>query len=354
MFKNDRKGLKMIEINGSYGEGGGALLRVSTALSSLTGKAFTIKDIRSNRPKPGLMPQHLNAASTLGKISNAQVEGLELGSTQMTFTPGQLTGGKMKVDVQTAGSVTLILQALMIPSIFTDPGVEIEIKGGTDVRWAPPVDYMEQVTLPLLQAMGISVDLELIQRGYYPRGGGVLKACIGPVKKLKPLKLHELEVDVINGISYSSKLPHHVSSRQARAAEETIRNAGYEAQIEIKTDDIALSPGSGLVLWSEVKGGKVPRVGASSLGKPGKSAEIVGREAAHEILSFISRGAALDQYMGDQIIPYLALAGSSSVRTSHLTQHTLTNIYVTEKFTGKKFHVDGDLGEVTTISLNNK
>ena len=344
----------MIEINGAHGEGGGALLRVSTALSSLTGKPFTIRDIRSNRPKPGLMPQHLNAARTLGKISNAKVEGLELGSTQMKFTPGQLTGGKLEVDVQTAGSVTLILQALMIPSIFTDQGVEIEIKGGTDVRWAPTVDYMEQVTLPLLQAMGISIDLELIQRGYYPRGGGVLKACIEPVQKLKPLKLHELEVDVIKGVSYSSKLPQHVPHRQASAAEETIHNAGYEAQIEVKTDDNALSPGSGLVLWSEVKGGKVPSVGASSLGKPGKRAEIVGREAACEILSFISRGAALDQYMGDQIIPYLALAGSSSVRTSHLTPHALTNIYATEKFTGKKFHVEGDLGEVTTISLNNK
>ncbi len=341
----------MLEINGSYGEGGGALLRVSTALSSVTGKAFTIRDIRSNRPKPGLMPQHLKAAITLGKISNATVEGLELGSTQITFTPGQLTGGKMEVDIQTAGSITLILQALMIPSIFTDQGVEIMIKGGTDVQWAPPVDYMEQVTLPVLQAMGISISLELLQRGYYPRGGGVLKACIEPVKKLNPLKLHELEVDFIKGISYSSQLPSHISIRQARTAEETIRNAGYESNIEIKTDNNTSSPGSGLVLWSEVKGRKIPRVGASSLGKPGKRAEIVGKEAAQGILSCLSRGAAVDQYMGDQIIPYLALAGSSSVRTSHLTQHTLTNIYATEKFTGKKFHIDGGLGEVTTLTV---
>lgn len=342
----------MIEIDGSHGEGGGALLRVSTALSSLTGKAFTIRNIRSNRPKPGLMPQHLNAAMVMGKISNAKVKGLELGSTQMNFTPTKLTGGKMEVDVQTAGSITLILQAMMIPSIFTDHGVEIRIKGGTDVRWAPPVDYMEQVTIPVLQAMGISLDLELIRRGYYPRGGGMIKACIEPVEKLKPLKLHDLEVDVIKGISYSSQLPLHVPRRQAQAAGETIRNAGYEAQIEIKTDDNTLGPGSGLVLWSEVKGGNVPRVGASSLGKPGKRAEIVGKEAAQEILSYLSLGAALDKYMGDQIIPYMALAGSSSVRICQLTPHTLTNIYATEKFTGKKFQVEGSLGEVTTITVD--
>lgn len=341
----------MIKINGSYGEGGGSLLRVSTALSSLSGKAFTIHNIRSNRPKPGLMPQHLKAAITLGKISNARIEGLELGSTKLKFHPGQLNGGKLVVDVKTAGSITLILQAITIPSIFTAQGVEIEIKGGTHVRWAPTVEYMEKVTLPLLKAMGIHMDLELIRRGYYPRGGGVLKARIKPVKKLKPLKLHELKVDVIRGISYSSKLPRHVASRQAQAAEETIHDAGYEVQMEIVTDDNTLSPGSGLVLWSEVKGSEFSGLGASSLGEPGKRAEIVGREAAHKILSFISRGAALDQYMGDQIIPYLALAGSSSVQTSHLTQHTLTNIYATEKFTGKKFQVDGNLGEVATITV---
>ncbi len=342
----------MIEIDGSFGEGGGALLRVSTALSALTGNAFTISNIRSNRPKPGLMPQHLNAVLALAKLSNAEVTGLELGSTQITFTPGQLNGGKLEVDVKTAGSITLILQALMIPSLFADQGLEISLKGGTDVRWAPPVDYLEQVTLPVLQSMGVNVHLDLLQRGYYPRGGGILSAKIKPVQKLKPLNLHDLEVDVIRGISHATRLPLHVATRQAQAAEKKLKSAGYEVEIQIKLDDNnALGPGSGLVLWSEVKNKSIPRVGASSLGEPGKRAEIVGREAADNILSCLSRGAALDQYMGDQIIPYLAIAGSSSVRISELTQHTLTNIYAAEKFTNEKFQVNGGLGEVTTITV---
>jgi len=372
----------MIEINGSFGEGGGALLRVSTALSALTGNEFTISNIRSNRPKPGLMPQHLNAVLALAKLSNAEVTGLELGSTQITFAPGQLNGGnleikrkleegrnleierkrekgrklengrKLEVDVKTAGSITLILQALMIPSLFADQGLEIRLKGGTDVRWAPPVDYLEQVTLPVLRLMGINVHLELLQRGYYPRGGGILSARIEPVQKLKPLNLHDLEVDVIRGISHATRLPLHVATRQAQAAEKKLKRAGYEVEIEIKSDDNnALGPGSGLVLWSEVKNKSIPRVGASSLGEPGKRAEIVGMEAAEDILSCLSKGAALDQHMGDQIIPYLAIAGSSSVRVSELTQHTLTNIYAAEKFTNEKFQVDGGLGEVTTITV---
>lgn len=341
----------MIEIDGSFKEGGGALLRVSTALSALTGKAFHIENIRARRPKPGMMMQHLNAALAIRNLSNAQVNGLELGSTQMTFIPDQLKRGKLEVDVQTAGSSSLILQALMIPAIFTPEGVEIKIRGGTDVRWAPSVDYLRHVTLPILQSMGVSVKLEVLKRGYYPRGGGLVKAVIKPVGKLKPLNIHELEVDLIRGVSHSTLLPQHVAIRQAQSAEKTLRSAGYEVAIEIESTGDSLGPGSGLVLWSEFKNKKIPRVGASSLGKPGKRAEIVGREAAAEMLSCLSRGAALDQFMGDQIIPYLAISGSSSVKIAELTKHTLTNIYAAEKFTGRSFHINGNPGEVTVIEV---
>ncbi len=343
----------MIKIDGSHKEGGGALLRVSTALSALTGKAFCIENIRSGRPKPGMMMQHLNAALALKKLSNAHVECLELGSTRMKFIPSPLKGGKFELDVQTAGSSTLILQALMIPAIFAPEDVIVTIRGGTDVRWAPPVDYFINVTIPLLQSMGASVDLDLLRRGHYPRGGGLINAKIKPIHKLKPLNLHDLEVDVIKGISHSTRLPRHVATRQAESAEKQLRSAGYEVEIHVETDldGSALGPGSGLVLWSEFKGKNTPRVGASSLGKPGKRAEIVGREAAHEILSYISCGAAFDPYMADQIIPYMALTGSSSVKIAELTNHTLTNIYAARKFTGSQFHIDGGIGEVTVIDV---
>lgn len=341
----------MIEIDGSYKEGGGALLRVSTALSALTGKKFRIKNIRAGRPKPGMMMQHLTSVSTIGKISNAQITGLDVGSTQMEFVPGKLTSKKIDVDVKTAGSISLILQALIIPAIFTPEGVSITIKGGTDVRWAPSVDYLRHVTIPLLQSMGVSVDLELLRRGHYPRGGGLVKALIKPVKKLKTLNIHELKVDVIKGISHSTQLPRHVATRQADSAQKTLNSAGYDVEIEIESEGDATSPGSGLVLWSEFKGKRIPRVGASSLGKPGKPAEVVGREAATEILSSISRGAALDQYMGDQIIPYLAIAGSSSVKIAKLTNHTLTNIYAAEKFIDCRFNIKSSTDEVTLVEV---
>jgi RNA 3'-terminal phosphate cyclase (ATP) len=343
----------MIEIDGSYKEGGGALLRVSTALSALTGNPFHIQNIRARRPKPGLMMQHLNSALAIQKLSQAQVKGLKMGSTQMTFIPGTLRGGKLEIDIQTAGSTSLVLQALMIPAMLAPEPVTIQIKGGTDVRWAPTVDYLQNVTIPILRSIGYSVKLKLIRRGYYPRGGGEINAEIKPVKKLKPLNYHDLEVDVIRGISHATKLPKHVAIRQAESAEKILTAAGYEVEIEVETDpeSDALGPGSAMVLWSEFAGKNIPRVGASSLGKPGKRAEIVGREAAEELISCIARGAAFDKYMGDQIIPYMAVTGSSSIKIAELTNHTLTNIYACEMFTQCHFQVEGGLGEVAVITV---
>ena len=344
----------MIEIDGSYKEGGGALLRVSTALSAVTGKPFHIQNIRAGRPNPGIMMQHLSTVHVIQDICHAHVDGLKNGSTELKFKSQSLDGGNFMVDVGTAGSVSLILLAFIIPAIFSQKPVEISLKGGTDVRWSPTIDYIRKVTIPTLKLMGVDVDVKLEKRGYYPRGGGVVFACINPVKQLKPLNIHKTHIDSIKGISYSNKLPSHVANRQAESAREALRNSGHDVDIKINVDvgSETSSPGSGLVLWTEFDDGKCPRLGSSSLGKPGRRAEIVGKQAACELLSTISKDAALDKYMADQIIPYLAISGSSSVKIAELTNHTLTNIYAAQKFTGKEFKIKGNLGEIAEISVN--
>jgi RNA 3'-phosphate cyclase len=345
----------MIEIDGSYGEGGGALLRVSTALSALTGNPIHIQNIRAGRPQPGLMPQHLNAILALQNLSKAVVKGLTIGSEEISFIPNALQEGDYQVKVGTAGSINLILQAFIIPAGFAPGPVEISLKGGTDVRWAPPVDYLRNVTLPVLSSIGHHIDLKLLKRGYYPRGGGRLQADMIPLNNFKPFHIHDLQVDFIRGVSHCTKLPRHVAIRQAQAAEKRVKLAGYDTQIEIDTAGDALGPGSGIVLWSEFKGKSshsLGRVGGSSLGEPGKRAELVGHDAAVELLRHLSIGAPLDRYMADQIIPYMAIHGSSSVEIAELTSHTLTNIYAAEKITGHQFQVNGCLGGSATISMD--
>jgi len=338
----------MIEIDGSYGEGGGSLLRISTALSAVTGKPVHVSNIRDKRPKKGLMPQHLNALKAVAQLTHASHDGLKIGSTEISFCPGDLHGGAYNLDIGTAGSITLVLQSFMIPAAFADSPVKIVIRGGTDVRWSPPVDYFHNVTLPLLESIGYHSKIHIIQRGHYPRGGGLLKLEIAPIKKLKPFNLQELQLDYIKGISHAVKLPEHVAVRQAKSAEKFLMKEGYEADIEIQHSNRELGPGSGIVLWTEGKS----KVGGSSIGEPGKRAELVGQEAAEELLYYISRNAALDKYMGDQIIPYMVLADDSKIKTSELTKHALTNIYVAEAIIKKEFKVKGKLGNQAIIRVD--
>jgi RNA 3'-terminal phosphate cyclase (ATP) len=338
----------MIEINGSHGEGGGALLRISTALSALTSNPIHITNIRANRPKTGLMPQHLNAVKAVANLSAARVDGLEIGSRELFFHPEEIKGGNYNVDVKTAGSITLVLQAFMIPAGFAESPVTIKIMGGTDVRWSPPVNYLQHVTIPVLKSMGYDADLDIIRRGHYPRGGGIVNVKINPVKKLKSASFDDLKINKIKGISHAVKLPEHVAVRQAESAEKVLQANGFNAEIEIENSDNALGPGSGIVLWTEGN----TRVGGSSIGERGVRAEKVGEKAAEELLYHISQGAAVDKYIGDQIIPYMAMAGKSSVKTAELTLHAVTNIFVTEKIMGKKFDVDGEVGEIATIWID--
>ena len=338
----------MIEINGSHGEGGGALLRISTALSALTSNPIHITNIRANRPKTGLMPQHLNAVKAVASLSAARVDGLEIGSRELFFYPEEIKSGNYNVDVKTAGSITLVLQAFMIPAGFAESPVNIKIRGGTDVRWSPPVNYLQHVTLPVLKSMGYDADLDIIRRGHYPRGGGIVNVKINPVKKLKSASFDDLKINKIKGISHAVKLPEHVAVRQAESAEKVLQANGFNAEIEIENSNNALGPGSGIVLWTEGN----TRVGGSSIGERGVRAEKVGEKAAEELLYHISQGAAVDKYIGDQIIPYMAMAGKSSAKTAELTLHAVTNIFVTEKIMGKKFDVDGEVGEIATIWID--
>jgi len=335
----------LIEIDGSFGEGGGALVRISTALAALKTKTIKIYNIRANRPRKGLSYQHLTAIKALAKLTNAKLEGAKLGSEEIKFTPKKIKGGNFYFDVKTAGSIGLVLQALMIPAAFAENKITFKIRGGTDVKWSPPIDYLKQVTLPLLEKMGYKGKIKLIKRGYYPRGGGLIEAKIQPIKKLKPIKLTKTKIKSIKGISHAGKLPPHVAERQARAARKKLEENGLEAEIRTEHSDSTLSPGSGIILWAEGN----TRIGASSLGERGKPAEIVGMEAAEELLKFLGKKAPLDKYMGDQIIPYMSIAGDSIIKTAEFSMHAYTNIHITEKITGKKFKVKGKLGKPATI-----
>jgi len=346
----------MIEIDGSIGEGGGALLRTALALSAVGRQPIYIYNIRAKRAKPGLAPQHMHGVKALAKLTNANVDGLSLGSTELKFEPRTIGGGKFRVDIGTAGSTTLILQILMPAAAFAKKSVEVEITGGTDNPLAPPIDFLKNVTLPILRRMGYLGEIECIRRGHYPHGGGIVHARIEPIKRLAAIKLIEPgKVTLISGVAHCVKLPEHIATRMAHAASMTMIKAGY-SKINIKTEyyepshDPHLGPGTGITLLAETGSGAI--LGASSLGRLGNPAEQVGREAAESLAKQLRTGCAVDRHLTDQLIPYMALAeGISEITSAEITSHALTNIALIEQILDVNFEVSGQQGQPGRIKV---
>lgn len=347
----------MIEIDGSFGEGGGQVLRTAVALSALLGKEVHVRNIRAKRPTPGLRAQHLTAIKAVAVLSDAQMRGLDLGSTDLFFTPRRKMSGSFKFDVGTAGSISLVLQALMPAAAFSSGGAEFEITGGTDVRWSPTIDYVRFVVLPILSRLDYVAELKLLRRGHYPKGGGKVSMKIQPCKGLRPLLLTERsEIKQVRGISHSVKLPSHVAERQATAAQDVLKRMGHldvfvELEIYPPETDPHIAPGSGIVLYTGEESGTI--LGADSIGERGKPAEEVGRDAAKQLLEEIKSGAPVDRHMSDILIPYLAVAqGKSEFRTSQVTMHTVTNAKIAELVSGAEIRIDGELGNPGTVTVN--
>ncbi len=346
----------MIEIDGSHGEGGGQILRTSVALSALTMKPVRITKIRAGRSKPGLMMQHIAGIDLLARIVDAEVKGLEVGSADVTFEPANRRGGQFSYDVGTAGALSLVLQAVLPAAALSDGPLELELRGGTDVSWSPPIDYISNVLVHHLKMVGLKVEIVQVRRGHYPRGGGLVKCRTQPSGQLKPITLIEFgSLQEIQGVSHCVRLPGHVATRQAAAAKAVLRRKGMEIVSVIEESypadkDAHLGPGSGIVLWATSETGA--RLGADSLGEKGKPAEAVGTEAAEQLLSSLSTGMAFDAHLSDMLVPYLGLAsGMSKIGVAQVSSHLLTNIWVAERILGCRAEVQGQSGDRGVLTV---
>jgi RNA 3'-terminal phosphate cyclase (ATP) len=340
----------VLEVPGDLLEGGGQIVRTTIALSALTGKPVKLTKIRDKRPNPGLQAQHVVAVKAVGAICNAETQGLTQGSQELTFTPHGYAAGQLSFDVGTAGSIPLILQALMPAAAYAPNKVNLDLTGGTDVRWSPPIDYVRLIQLPLLQQMGYLATIRVDRRGHYPKGGGRVSISVDPPRVLKAVSLMERGWLLgIEGISHCVRLPSHVAQRQANAAQEKLNAEGFRfTNVNVATEtypsnqDPHVAPGSGITLLAKFSSGTI--VGSDSLGERGKPAESVGADAATKLLAELTSGAPVDRHMGDILIPYIAVAeGRSMFQVSEITMHTLTNIKVAEMVAGVKFDVEGAL-----------
>jgi RNA 3'-terminal phosphate cyclase (ATP) len=329
-----------VEVDGGAGEGGGQILRSSLALSKVTGRPFRIHGIRRSRPKPGLARQHLMAVEAAAQLSGAAVQGAALGSTELSFEPGPCRAGRYRFAIGTAGSMPLLLQALYLPLALLDEPSELSLAGGSHVPWSPTFDYLERCWAPLLARMGVDVELELIRAGFYPPGGGELRARIHG--KARPTGVNwcgTIAPDQAEGISWQANLTPEVAERQARAAEETLGGMGLPCRVEAG-ELTAHSRGTAIALWAR---GAETVLCATALGERGKCAEEVGREAARILGEWIRAGAPLDPHAADQMLLPLSLAREpSSFLCSAVTAHLTTQAGLIPQFLPVRIEVETD------------
>jgi RNA 3'-terminal phosphate cyclase (ATP) len=341
----------VLEVDGAHGEGGGQVLRGAVALSCLTGKAIKVFNIRGKRPRPGLQPQHIISLKAAASISEAEVKGLDVGSTTITFTPKTIKGGKYSFDIKTAGSITLVIQTLLPILSFASEPTEVKIIGGTDVPWSPPIDYVRYVALPALRTFGLDAAIDLNRRGHYPKGGGLVELRINPIRMLAPFReVKRGPVEAIRGVSNCTNLPRHVASRQASSAAKLLRERGYTNIRIAEEQTTGEGAGSDIVLWAEVGGGI--RIGSDALGAREKSAEDVGREAAEKLLKELQTEMAIDKHLVDMIILYMALAnGTSEAGVSALTLHSETMMWLSKIFLDTEWQVRKAEGGASIIKV---
>jgi len=331
-----------LEIDGSQKSGSGTILRLSIALAGVLGEPLHIYNIRQRRDQPGLRPQHLEAVITAAKLCNAEIEGATLGSRELWFKPSGIASGEIRAEIGTAGSIPMLLLTILPLCAYAKRVVSIHVvKGGTDVRHAPTINYLKHVLLPMLERMGFKASLSIRKYGYYPKGMGEVLLEVQPCPELNPVHIEEFgTIEKLRGLSVCTFLEdRRVAERQAEAANGYLGDHGYEAEIQVVNDKSnPLQKGSSLVLWAETHTGAL--LGGDAIGELRKPSEVVGREAAENLFKEIEAQATVDVHLADMLVPYVALADGDSVYLSRaVTDHLDTNMWLAQEILGVKFQV---------------
>ncbi|MFZ0511880.1 MAG: RNA 3'-terminal phosphate cyclase [Candidatus Nitrosopolaris sp.] len=331
----------MLTIEGAYGEGGGQILRSAVSLSAITGKSIEVINIRAKRHNPGLRPQHMQATRAVAQIFHARVENLKVGAEWIRFIPkpDNYEEGELKIDTGTAGSIPMILQTIIPAVALSGKSLSVQITGGTDVKMSPTADYLRFIVLKAYKSIGINFSLNILKRGYYPKGGGIIQAEIRPCKNTRSFDLlnrRNVEPKIAN---VCCQLPKNVAERQISSALLRLERRGVRCNVYSSSFESSLSPGTSILVYSESDFGTY--IGGDSVGAREKSAEKVGEEAVQNFFESYQTNVPIDRFLADMLVIPLSLAkGKSRYRIGIVTEHLKTNLHVVSQIVGCKYQIE--------------
>ena len=337
----------MIKIDGSYGEGGGQIVRSSLALSLMTGKAFEIVNIRAGRKKSGLMRQHLAAVNAAAEIGGAKVSGNTVGSCRITFEPKEINAGDYRFAIGSAGSTTLVLQTILPPLLTAEKATKIKLEGGTHNPFAPPFCYLEKVFIPVINMMGPNVKLKLERPGFYPAGGGKFTVEIQPVKKLEQIEIIDRgEIVGRRAKAYVANLPEQIGNRELKVISQRLNwDRDLLELVEVKD-----SIGPGNLVTAEVESENITEM-FTGFGMRSVPADKVPIPLVREAREYLAAGVPVGRHLADQLLLPMAMAGGGRFRTVPLTMHSMTNIETIKKFMDVEFEIEKLSKEVYEIRV---
>ncbi len=329
----------MIEIDGSYGEGGGQVLRSSLSLAAITSQPVRLDRVRAGRKTPGLAAQHLTSVRAAAAICQAEVRGDALGSTALEFIPTSPTrAGNYTFDVTTAGAIMLILQTVLLPLALAPGDSTVILRGGTHVAFSPPYHYIEQVYLRAIARMGVQAEVQLNAWGWYPRGGGEVELRVTGNSLLTGINwLERGNLQQVRGVAAVTELPAHIPQRMAARAENLLKEAKLRGKVQALRER-GVGAGAGIFLTAEYENSLA---GFSAVGRVGVPAEKVAETAVEELLDFHRSGAPVDVHLADQLLLPAALGSEESqYRAAEISLHLTTNAWAIEQFGLARIRID--------------
>ena len=332
--------METVFIDGSMGEGGGQVLRTSLALSCITGKGLHIENIRAARRNPGLAKQHLSCVQAASQICSGQCQGAVQRSKTLDFQPGLVHSGDFNLDIGSAGSSTLVIQTVLPALFLADTPSTVTVSGGTHNPLALPFDFLYESFLPAIASSGFHGSCKLIRHGFFPAGGGKITFDIHPWRKSgcaghKVINLCDCDRQFqIHGRIYTAKLAAYIAQRQRKLLLQSTLNIQNIEHIEVTDSD-----GAGNCVMLRLCDDKLPII-FTGFGMRGKPSEQVIGEVVNSAKHFLASGAAIDRFLADQLVIYMALSKAGAYTTDELSSHLLTNIEVIKKFLPVDFVIE--------------